>query len=68
MWKNSPKADAAPRPVMEKPRHQRGVGSSTLPKQAIENDYHPVHTASGRIMWDIHFIVTVPNMDNWSRP
>jgi LmbE family N-acetylglucosaminyl deacetylase len=27
-----------------------------------ENDYHPDHTTSGRIVWDIHVMVTVPNI------
>lgn len=27
-----------------------------------DNDYHPDHTASGRIVWDTHVMVTVPNI------
>ena len=27
-----------------------------------ENDYHPDHTTSGRIIWDTHVMVTVPNI------
>ena len=27
-----------------------------------ENDYHPDHVTSGRIIWDIHVMVTVPNI------
>jgi LmbE family N-acetylglucosaminyl deacetylase len=27
-----------------------------------ENDYHPDHTTSGRIVWDTHVMVTVPNI------
>lgn len=27
-----------------------------------ENDYHPDHTTAGRIAWDIHVMVTVPNI------
>ena len=27
-----------------------------------DNDYHPDHTTSGQIVWDIHVMVTVPNI------
>ena len=27
-----------------------------------ENDYHPDHTTAGRIIWDTHVMVTVPNI------
>jgi LmbE family N-acetylglucosaminyl deacetylase len=27
-----------------------------------DNDYHPDHTTSGRIVWDTHVMVTVPNI------
>lgn len=31
-------------------------------------DYHPDHTTTGQIVWDIHVMVTVPNIDTKNEP
>ena len=51
--------------VIETVRQFRPDVIITLDK---DNDYHPDHTTTGQLVWDIHVMVTVPNIETPTPP